>query len=247
MEQELNSWSVYKHTSPSNKVYIGIAKDVKHRWRANGSGYKGSTRIHNAIQKYGWDNFEHEILYNNLTREEACAKEIELIKQFNSTDIRYGYNLHSGGESGVPCEHTKEKISKSLIGHEVSNETRNKISNAVSVPIICLDTMRIFKSTVEASKVMGISRSSIGKVCNGVQASAGGYRFAKLNDYENDTIQVKQSKRSAYKKVKCIETGKIYENISIASRLTNISRRSLSYACNGIHETSGGFHWEFVV
>ena len=66
-----NLWCVYKHTSPSGKVYIGIAKDVKHRWRNNGAGYKGSTRIANAIKKYGWDKLKHEILFQNLTREEA--------------------------------------------------------------------------------------------------------------------------------------------------------------------------------
>ena len=76
-------WSVYKHTSPSGKVYIGIAKDVRHRWRNNGNGYRGSTRIWYAIQKYGWDNFLHEIVAENLTRDEACEMEIALIKKHN--------------------------------------------------------------------------------------------------------------------------------------------------------------------
>lgn len=51
---EKQTWCVYMHTSPSNKVYIGITCDVKHRWRSNGEGYKGGTRIYYAIKKYGW-------------------------------------------------------------------------------------------------------------------------------------------------------------------------------------------------
>ena len=137
-----NCWCVYKHTSPSGKVYIGIAKDIKHRWRNKGSGYKGSTRIANAIKKYGWDNIKHEILFSELTKEDACQKEIELIKIFKSTDPAFGYNLLSGGQCGLHSEETKEKIKKSNMGHPVSESVRKRLSVVHSVPIICLDTKR---------------------------------------------------------------------------------------------------------
>lgn len=57
-------WSVYKHVDPYGKIYIGVTKDVKHRWRGNGRGYIGGTAIWDAIQTYGWDNFQHEIVAN---------------------------------------------------------------------------------------------------------------------------------------------------------------------------------------
>ena len=46
------------------------------RWR-NGNGYKPCVAFNRAIEKYGWDGFDHVILYSELTREEACAKEME--------------------------------------------------------------------------------------------------------------------------------------------------------------------------
>jgi hypothetical protein len=62
-----NTYIVYKHTSPNNKVYIGITKKKPNdRW-ASGFGYEHQIYFFRAIVKYGWDNFKHEILYTNLT------------------------------------------------------------------------------------------------------------------------------------------------------------------------------------
>ena len=74
------TWTVYIHTNNINgKKYVGItSRDVKLRWQ-NGLGYK-KCYFANAIQKYGWDNFSHEIVYENLSKEEAFLKEKELIE-----------------------------------------------------------------------------------------------------------------------------------------------------------------------
>lgn len=91
---------VYEHISPSNKKYIGITCQIpEHRWR-NGNGYKENPAFYNAIQKYGWENFQHNILFENLTAEEAAEKEKELIQKYMTLDKNYGYNILSGGELG---------------------------------------------------------------------------------------------------------------------------------------------------
>lgn len=100
------TYCVYKHTSPSNKSYIGVTSmNPQKRWR-NGNGYNHNVYFSNAIKKYGWGNFTHEILSENLTQEEAYQMEIELIKKYNTFDSRYGYNLTTGGEIGK--QHTDE-------------------------------------------------------------------------------------------------------------------------------------------
>ena len=84
----MKKYKVYKHTNKINgKVYIGITsyRYAKTRW-SNGNGYSQQSLFWNAICKYGWDNFDHEILFDNLTQEEACQKEIELIKLYKSND-----------------------------------------------------------------------------------------------------------------------------------------------------------------
>ena len=71
MECEHKSYYVYKHTSPNNKIYIGITgQNPEKRWQS-GIGYVGNTHFANAIKKYGWKNFKHEILFSGLTIEEA--------------------------------------------------------------------------------------------------------------------------------------------------------------------------------
>lgn len=120
MNEEKRNYCVYKHTSPSNKIYIGITKNIKNRWSRKGHGYKNNPYFINAINKYGWDNFKHEILFDKLTKNEACELEKTLIKEYNSTDRSIGYNISLGGEAFFEgCTHTKEtkeKLSKVLKG-----------------------------------------------------------------------------------------------------------------------------------
>ena len=95
------AYIVYKHTSPSGKVYIGLTgRTTKERWGNNGIGYKACPYFWRAIQKYGWDNIEHEILYEDLTQEEACELEIKTIAEYDSTNPEKGYNDLLGGTTG---------------------------------------------------------------------------------------------------------------------------------------------------
>ncbi len=130
------NYKVYCHISPSNKIYIGITQQgVNKRWQ-NGKGYKGNQYFYRAIQKYGWDNFQHEILFENLTKQEAEKKEIELIKKYDSTNINKGYNILEGGNatSGLKGElngmygvHRYGKENPNY-GKKHSAESREKIS-----------------------------------------------------------------------------------------------------------------------
>lgn len=112
----MKTYCVYKHTNTCNdKCYIGITSQTPNKRWLNGYGYsKTQPKFYNAIKKYGWDNFIHEILFENLTFEEANQKEIELIAFYNSCET--GYNTSTGG-SGNP-------------GHEVTNEMRQRMSIA---------------------------------------------------------------------------------------------------------------------
>lgn len=117
MEARANNYCVYKHTTPSGKVYIGItSKPVEKRW-LNGRGYRRNEHFWNAIQKYGWDNIEHTVLASGLSKEEASEVEKMYISLFRSHEIKHGYNLTEGGETGIV--HTMEsrrKLSESRKG-----------------------------------------------------------------------------------------------------------------------------------
>lgn len=108
----MKSYSVYMHTCPNSKKYIGITcRNPIYRWN-HGNGYRRNEHFFRAIVKYGWDNIKHEILFDGLTEEEACAIEVELIAKYKSNDARYGYNKDNGGFTGCKIsERTKAKMS----------------------------------------------------------------------------------------------------------------------------------------
>lgn len=91
-------FTVYCHINKINgKKYVGITKqNPETRWHS-GNGYNNNEYFWRAIKKYGWENFDHKILYENLTKEEAEKIEIQLIAEWKTTDRAYGYNIANGG------------------------------------------------------------------------------------------------------------------------------------------------------
>ena len=137
MEKTFNCWSLYRHTSPSGKVYIGITSKVPEiRWGRNGCRYQECKVFFAAILKYGWNNITHEILFTGLDELTAKSLEIELIRHYKNLGI--SYNMTNGGDGKlgyVPSEDTRRKISESNIGKHsgkklgpVKEETRRKLS-----------------------------------------------------------------------------------------------------------------------
>jgi group I intron endonuclease len=124
-----NNYSVYLHTTPSEKVYVGITNQrINHRWGKDGNNYKKQA-FGRAVNKYGWDNIQHEVLFVGLTLEEAEAKEKELIAKYRANDRRYGYNCTDGGGVCHYNDDTKKRISDSLTGRKLTEEHKKNIGN----------------------------------------------------------------------------------------------------------------------
>ena len=126
----LKQYTIYMHISPNNKRYIGITCQKSERRWSNGKGYKSNKYFYKAINKYGWDNFQHIIIARGLDEETAKWLEIELIKKWDTTNPNKGYNITKGGESAngwIPSKETREKISKANKGLKCSEETKQKI------------------------------------------------------------------------------------------------------------------------
>lgn len=104
----MEKYQVYQHTSPNGKVYIGITKKARarDRWKY-GHGYKHNAHFYNAIKKYGWNNIEHKVLMSNLTLEEACHVEKELIALYTEKGICY--NIAEGGTNGNTYKRTEKE------------------------------------------------------------------------------------------------------------------------------------------
>lgn len=91
-------YCVYCHTNNINgKRYIGITcQKPERRWK-NGKGYINNNYFYRAIQKYGWHNFSHNVLYTDLNKEDAERIEIELIAKYGTINPNRGYNIEKGG------------------------------------------------------------------------------------------------------------------------------------------------------
>lgn len=125
------NFKIYKHTNKINgKIYIGLTSQTLHERCREGEGYHGCPRFYNAIKKYGWDNFEHEILLEGLTQQEAKQKESEYILKYRSNEEQFGYNLTNGGEFNQPNAEVKRKIGETNKQH-MQNGVREKIKEAL--------------------------------------------------------------------------------------------------------------------
>lgn len=203
-------FTVYCHINKVNgKKYVGITKQKPEiRWQS-GNGYNNSEYFWRAIKKYGWRNFEHEILYENLTKEEAEKIEIQLIAEWETTNRLKGYNIANGGNHvGSVSEETKKKISKKHKGIATelhrSEETKRKISNGLK---------GIKRSDETKKKMSDFAKSrSMSKVTR--------QRFEEAN--ENRKIPVI-----------CIATEIEYESASEAERQTGICKSTILKQCSG--------------
>jgi len=124
---EASNFVIYKHTAPNGKAYIGQtnnyqARTNRHKWTNN-----QCRAFANAIKKYGWDSFAHEILIDELSLKEANDWESFYIFIYNSLSPN-GYNLRSGGDNSAPCEETKRILSERNKGKKHSDESKVKMS-----------------------------------------------------------------------------------------------------------------------
>lgn len=217
------TYTVYKHIVPNGKVYIGITgQDVRVRWKSNGLGYQTQTLFYRAIQKYGWDNIQHEILACGLTKEEAEAMEVELITKYRSNDPNHGYNIREGGSLSPWREDSREKLRQANLGKHHSENTRQKLRDCNLGKTMSDETRR------------KISASTKGK--------------PKSEEHARHISEGKKGRPSKLKKpVMRVEDGVIFPSALEAGRAVGLKGTSaVSHACTGIRKTAGGFHWRYM-
>lgn len=122
--------SIYRVTNKTNnKVYIGQTwLSIKKRWWFHCNEKSGCVKLLSAIKKYGKDNFIIEILDETNSQDFADWLESSYINLYNS--IKEGYNLKEGGSRGKWSDESRAKVSKSNMGHVVTQETRKKLSDS---------------------------------------------------------------------------------------------------------------------
>ena len=269
-------FSVYMHINKINhKIYIGqTSQSPELRWGKNGGGYIGCSYFYNAIQKYGWENFEHCILKENLNQDEANYWEKYYIQIFNSTNKEFGYNLQTGGRPII----NSNKISLGLKKRWESLENRQNQSqkmkeyykklspeefekiqakkrgknHANSKAVICKETGDKFVSIKAAADWCGLSSSpgNISSQIKGERKSAGKHPVTKepLHWYfEQDGIEKSANIQQANKKgtkVKNLETGKIFLSMVDAGKWAGVKNNRICESCKSNGVKGAGKHPE---
>ena len=232
---------VYIHKNKLNgKVYVGITHyaNPEKRWR-QGNGYKNNPHFTSAILKYGWDGFDHFILFRGLLKEIACDIERTLILKNKRSGI--SYNIADGGE-GVNSmnEYIREKISNSCKGKSVGDKNPMKHLTAEQREFHSQKMKRTWQNREEmlAKLRAGICRSK----------EKGMYK----GNRNKMPIHVKEAIRaSAIKPVICFSKEgvfiKEYESISQANMELGMNKKSssISRVCKGERKSAHGFIWMF--
>lgn len=112
---------LYVHINKlNNKKYFGITcKRPKERW-ANGRGYNQTQcAFYNAIQKYGWDGFEHKVIFKNL--EDYVGDKTNLI-----FEPAINYNKKRKAQR-VICLNTNKVYASILQAHKQTSCNQNEI------------------------------------------------------------------------------------------------------------------------
>lgn len=244
--------TIYIHTNIiDGKVYIGqtCQKDLTRRW-CGGHGYKGCDYFINAIKKYGWNGFTHEILETGLTQEQANEREIYYISLYNSANPKYGYNIRSGG-----MEHSEISPEGIKRLQERFSGAKNPIARAVRI-YDCEGNFLIECETVsEAATYLNCAKSSIVQVCKGERGTAKNHLlFYKDNipAYKHLPPQLIIKPRNMSRRFKQVNQYsldgkfiKTFQSIKSANQECHIVAGEISEACNGKFKSAGGYMWRY--
>lgn len=213
MEKDVR-YCVYKHQNIFNgKVYIGItSQKPEYRWGSGGQHYVECPHFWNAIQKYGWDNFTHEILYDDLTAEEANNLEIQTVAEYDSTNPDFGYNISKGG-FGTHSDTMKARWEEDAFREEMcekmreawkdpvkrakrserakerwSNENfkekvRESIKESCGTSVKCVETQQIYANICDVENELHLNHANI---CRAIRLGykCGGYHWQKVDVVE---------------------------------------------------------------
>lgn len=252
-------WCVYCHTNKINgKKYFGItSKAPEARWK-NGRGYdKTQVYFYNAIQKYTWDGFEHEIISQGLTELEAKKLEVNLIALYKTNCRRYnnptyGYNCTDGGDgtSGhLINEEIKKKISEAVIdnykktgrkpwnyGIPMTDEQKEKIRQANTGREITEDIRRKLSDAKKGKPPNNagspMSEESKKKLSNSLKG------HPVSNELKEQLSKLKKGRylgidSSRFRPVYCIELNEIFWGAKAASIKYGFNAANVGACCRG--------------
>lgn len=253
----MNTYIIYKCTSPSGKVYIGqTGRTLELRWKEHSKLARcgGNLPLSRAIRKHGANNFTLETVVRCVPDYMINPFEAYWINYYNS--LTSGYNCTIGGEGLKGFKHTeatKRKLSKlskgntSALGNKHSIATKQLLSKLHTG-----NTYWVGKAHSEVSKEK-MSKSATGRTMSEETK-------AKLREVNTGRMHTEATKtlmrdyalsnrtgenHSRATAVVCLDTGEIFNTIGIAAIAKNVDSSAISKCCKNKLKTTGGYSWKY--
>lgn len=241
---------IYKATNLiNNKVYIGqTILDLKTRraQHENSIKYKNKYAFAKAIQKYGKENFDWEVVDTASTIEELNEKESYYIEYYKSLTTQNGYNLKGGGNNSFLTEEVKKKISEAQIGSKNHMFGKRGRLNPTSKKVKNITTGVEYESASECAKTENINLSHVCAVCRGDRGSTNNCIYRYLDD-KGDVIPPQKKTDIKNKPVRNIDTGEEFQTAQEAELLYKGKKSgTVNRVCQGKLKTFAGYRFEYI-
>ena len=161
-------YSIYVHTTPDGRKYVGsTSKEPKIRF-AGGNNYRNNTRFYDAIKLFGWDNIEHQVLETVEDKKIAIKREEYYTLLFRSNEPEFGYNIYVGNIQNKDAKNKRSEIMKGKQSEEIINKRLEKIKKPIMIKNIKTGEILKFDSREKCAEFFGISVGPLRKFITGV-------------------------------------------------------------------------------
>ena len=236
----------------NGKRYIG-----QHKTDNPTDSYLGSGKLlKEALAKYGKENFIKEILDICETPQEANDKERYYIALYNAVKSDDFYNLSEGGQEGAGFKIYLEKLKNDpeyAKQHEEKRLARLREWQQANPQI--LRELGI-KNIVKCHQWCQEHHEELSKKAKEKYPTSA---LKKWNDEhpeqmrQNLALGPQASKAKLAKKVKCLETGEIFDSAADAERHYQLCKDAVGKCARGTVKTTKGapgtkerLHWEYI-
>jgi len=222
----MRTYYIYVSTNTkNNKQYVGVTNDFKSRvWQHLRCDEREDCLFHQAIEKYGRECFEWDILETTTSKKKSLELERYYIDKLH-TIKPFGYNMNKGGVGG---HNSRAVVRLTPDGKYITR----------------------YDSAMDA-RVDGFSDSSVLEVCKDKgYTQTKGFVFMFEDEYIDRGFVPRREKlpQRTTPVIQCDLNGnklKRYESVNQASEETGVRRTTISGAITGTYKTAGGYIWVY--
>jgi group I intron endonuclease len=259
---DVRDWTIYKITSPSGRVYVGITFDLQKRFKYyRGHNCKSQRLLHHSLIKYGFDSHTTDVIdtfrsdYNY-----ALGKEMFWIRSYMCNYSKFkeqrGMNLCDGGVGSigrVMSEEAKQRLREVNTGKKASAETRAKLSKRMKGSKMPKRSEEYKKRMSEAKRLnphkhTDDAKRRIGDASKGNKHNLGRKQSKETIEKRVSKLRGKPCDKNCAPIIRMNSMGGIvtlYKSVQEASKMTGVPRLRIIDVCKGRIKSANGYFFKY--